>query len=150
MQNTFSFCTVKRLCLPHTCEQGITQLTMFRVCSTGFLLVGGTNEKALLKSSIIQCSKTPRRLTFFFPHLVMLSRGISRERISNYLFEKKTSTVFLAATYLYLHLPRCFCCYNMTDRPCQNACEGVYEDIYGLSKPTHGLEVIKSFNAQFN
>ena len=122
--------TVKRLCLPHTCEQEITQIIMFQGCSTGFLLVDGTNEKALLKSSIIQCSITPRRLTFFFPQLVLFSRGISRERISNYFFEKKTSTVFKLQPIFHLHLLHCFCCYNMTDRPCQNAREGVYEDRY--------------------
>ena len=41
--------TVKWLCLPHTCEQEITHITMLQGC----LLVGGTNEKALLKYSLI-------------------------------------------------------------------------------------------------
>ena len=100
--------TDKRLCLPHTCEQGIIKITMFQGCSTGFLLVGD----------------------FLFPQLNLFSRGISRERISNFFFEKKTSTVFKLQPIFYLHLPCCFCCYNMTNRPCQNAREGVYEDRY--------------------
>ena len=79
MQNTFHFVdTVKRLCLPHTCEQGITQIIMFQWCSTGFLLIGGTNEKALLKSSIIQCSITRHRLTFS-PNLFFLEAVHVRE-----------------------------------------------------------------------
>ena len=113
----------------HTCEQGTTQITMFQGCSTGFLLVDGKKEKAQLKSSIIQCSITPRRLTFLFPRLVLFSRSISRERISNFFFEKKTSTV-LSCNIFYLHILHYFCCYNMTDIPCQNTREGVYEDRY--------------------
>ena len=76
---------------------------MFQGRSTGFLLLGGTNEKAMLKSSIIpvHCSITPRRLTFFFPIGFVLSRHFTWENKQLLLWEENVNC-FQAAAYFFI------------------------------------------------